>query len=639
MLRYMLIEDVISFLKTIPPFQFLSDKSLQSLASSLSMQFYPKDTVILKQGALPSDALMIIKKGGVKISVKSEDGEDVTIDYRGEGDNFGFLSVIGGDRQKTTVVAVEDTICYSLGREKVLKLLEANPDLTEYFLKSHFAKYIHRTYREMQGKSLFYGSSDHLLFTTQIGDIAVRDVVTVNEKTTIQEAAGTMAANRISSLIIVDDKNLPVGIITDRDLRIKVIAKGRDITESVRNIMSLPLIRVDAKDYCFEAVLKMIKHNIHHILVIKEGNLKGVITNHDLMLLQGSSPLSFAKDIESQQTIDSLVNVSGKINRVIGLLLKEGAKASNIAKIIAELNDRLSKKILEIAEKKFGKPPVPYCWIVFGSEGRKEQTFKTDQDNALIYADVPDEVNTEGVQKYFSDFSVFVRDSLVRCGFPLCPADYMASNPQWRQPLKVWKGYFHKWISTPTPEALLKSLIFFDFRPLYGDFSLAEQLRNYLLRILKDQNIFLALMAGAITASKPPLGFFNRFIVEKSGEHKNELNLKIRGIGPIVDIVRFFSLESGIAETSTLERIKALQESHPVVETMGEELEQAFEFINLLRIHHQVDQIEKGINPDNFINPENMSNLEKKSLKEAFHTISKAQDIIIDQYRQGIVRG
>lgn len=629
----MILEDVIIFLKGAPPFQFLDEQTLKGVAKNISMEFYPKDTIILEQDGPPSEYLHIIKKGGVKVYIKTN-GDEVIIDYRGEGDTFGFLSLVGKDRARANVKAIEDTICYLVGKETVLRLLDSNPVFTEYFFKSHLTKYIDRTYKEMHSKSLFYGGSDRLLFTTKIGDIATKEVITVEQGATIQDAARIMAKNKVSSLIIIDSNSLPVGIVTDRDLREKVVAKGRDVNEPISNIMSLPLIRVDAKDYCFEAVLKMIRHNIHHVLVVKDGDLKGVITNHDLMLLQGSSPLSFSKDIENQQTIEGLVPVAKKINMIVRLLLREGAKASNITKIITELNDRLVRKILEIAEKKYGKSPTPFCWIVFGSEGRKEQTFKTDQDNAIIYAEDSDEA-----RKYFADFATFVKDSLIKCGFPLCPADYMASNPKWCQPLNIWKGYFHKWISTPTPDAILMSLIFFDFRPLFGDFSLAEKLRDYLMKALKGQKIFLAQMAGVITKNRPPLGFLRTFVVDKSGEHKDELNLKFRGIGPLVDIVRLFSLESGISETSTVERIRLLKDVHPIVRDLGDELEYAFEFITLLRIHHQIEQIENNELPDNFINPRKLSTLERKSLKESFQIISKLQDIIIDQYRPGLVGG
>ncbi|MCL5237008.1 MAG: DUF294 nucleotidyltransferase-like domain-containing protein [Nitrospirae bacterium] len=629
----MLLEEVLTFLKTVPPFQFLDDAGLKSVAGSLSMEFYPKDTVILRQNGPASNALRIIKKGGVKISIESGNGEDVVIDYRGEGETFGLVSIMSKEKQKTTIVAIDDTICYMIDKGNVHKLIDSYPVLTEYFLQSHFTKYMAKTYGEMRDKSLFYGSSDHILFTTQVGEIAAKEVITANDETPVQEAAQLMSKERISSLVIIDDSGFPVGIVTDRDLREKVVSKGRDVLEPVRNIMSLPLIRVDARDYCFEAVLKMLKYNIHHVLVIKDGALKGVITNHDLMMLQGRTPLSFAKDIENQQAIDGLIPVSRKINKIIGFLLKEGAKAGNITKIITELNDRLVRKVLEIAERKFGRPPVPYCWIALGSEGRKEQTFRTDQDNAIIYADTDYAELENSAKKYFSAFAGFVKESLLKCGFPPCPADYMASNPPWCQPLKVWKKYFSVWISTPTPDAVLNSLIFFDFRPLYGETGLAEELRDSLNSMLEGEKVFLGYLANMITKNTPPIGFFKSFVVEKSGEHKNELNLKIKGITPIVDILRLFALERGVRETSTLERIEALKDKHTIVKEYADELEHAFEFITLLRIHNQVEQIEAGREIDNFINPNNLSNLEKKTIKEAFHLISRIQDFIIERYK------
>ncbi len=629
----MILDDVVAFLKKVPPFQFLDDENLHAVARNLSMEFYPKGMLILKQDDPPSDSLRIIKKGGVKVSMASEDGSEVVIDYRGEGDTFGFLSMVGKDRVRANVSAVDDTICYLLGKEMLIKLMDSQLSFTEYFLKSQVTKYIDRTYREMQDKSMFYGGSDRLLFTTKVEDLSIKDVVSTQEDTTIREAAQLMTENRISSVVIMNRNDLPVGMVTDRDLREKVVSRGRNVDDPVRSIMSTSLIRVDARDHCFEAVLRMIKYNIHHILVIKDGKLTGVITNHDLMMLQGTSPLSLTKDIESQQTIEGLVPVSKKINGIVGLLLKEGAKASNITKIITEVNDRLVRKVLEITERKHGKPPVPFCWIVFGSEGRKEQTFKTDQDNAIIYADPSSNAEAEAADRYFASFAVSARDNLLHCCVPLCPANYMAANPLWRQPLKVWKKYFAAWIATPTPSAVLNSVTFFDFRPMFGDLTLAETLRDDLNALLQDQKVFLGYLANMAIKNRPPIGFFKSFVVEKGGEHKDELNLKVKGLAPLVDIVRLFALEKGVRETSTLERIETLRPLHTIVEEYADELEQAFEFIMLLRIHHQFRQLSAGQGPDNFINPNRLSNLEKRSIKEAFHLITKIQDLIIERYK------
>lgn len=629
----MLTEEVIEFLKKVPPFQFLDDARLKEVARGITIDFYPKGTTILHQDGAPSEYLRVIKKGGVKVFIRHDAGDEVIIDYRSEGDSFGMLSMVGKDRARASVTAIEDTICYLIGRDAVAKLIDAVPAFTEYFLKSFLNKYLDKTYKEMHNKSLLFGGGDKLLFTTPVGEIASKEVITAPQDISIRRGAEMMSDKRCSSLVLVDADGVPVGIITDRDLRDKVVSRGRNVDDRIETIMSVSLIKAEARDYCFEALLKMVRYNIHHLLVVDEGRLKGIITNHDFMMLQGVSPLSIAKEIESQHSVDGLVPVSSKINELVAILLKEGAKASNITRIITELNDRLLRKILEITERKSGTPPVNYCWITFGSEGRKEQTFRTDQDNAIIYEDPVSEAADTEIKEFFRTFTVSVRDGLLRCGFPPCSANYMASNPQWCQPLSVWKRYFSNWIYTPTPDAVLYSLIFFDFRPVYGDSALAEALRESTKKMLEGQMIFLGYMANMIIKNTPPVGFLKSFIVEKSGEHKNELNLKIKGIAPIVDILRLFSLERGVKETSTLERINALRDKHTILKDYADELEQAFEFIMLLRIQNQVEQIEAGREPDNFINPDGLSNLEKRTIKEAFNLITKLQDIIIERYK------
>ncbi len=629
----MILEDVVEFLKKVPPFQFLDDTTLNTIASGASIEFYPKGSVILRKGGPPSEYLHVIKKGGVKISIGANVGEEILVDYRSEGDLIGYLSLFGGDKARADVVAIEDTTCYLIKGETIKSFLDTAPAMREFFHKSFLSKYLDRTFRDVHTRTPLYGSGDRILFTTPIGELATKELVTASQDISIKEAASIMSEKGISSIVVLDADDLPAGIVTDRDFRDKVVSKGRDVNEPVKGIMSLPLFKADAKEYSFEAVLRMIKYNIHHLLIIKNGALKGIITNHDLMLLQGTSPLSLVKDIESQQTIDGLVPLSRRINSIVGVLLNEGAKASNIARIISEISDRLVRKILDIAVTKLGPSPVPYCWLAFGSEGRKEQTFKTDQDNAIIYADVSTSENDEETRRYFSELTEFVRDGLVRCGFPPCPADFMASNPKWCQPLRVWKKYFSQWIATPTSDAILNSVIFFDFRAVYGDIELSEKLQDFLVRMLKDQKIFLGYIANMAVKNRPPIGFFKTFVVEKGGEHKDELNLKVKGIAPLVEIVRLFSLEKGIRETSTLDRINALKESHTIVKEYAEELAHSFEVIMILRIRHQYEQIKEGKSPDNFINPNNLSNLEKKTIKEAFHLLSKVQDMIIERYK------
>ena len=632
----MLIEEAVRFLAQIPPFQFLEAPLLREVAKGLTLEFYPKGAVILQQDGPSSDFLQIIQKGVVKITLRPKaGGDEVVVDYREQGETFGLVSLMGG-HQKTTIIAIQDTICYLLPKSRLNELLGSHPAITEYLLQFHLTKYVDMTSREIQGKSLFLGSSDHLLFTAKVGDICHRFATVVAADTTIRETAQLMAKDRQSAALVVGPNGGPIGILTDSDLRSKVVAEGQSIDLPVVRVMSQPVVTVDEKDPCFEVVLKMLQGNIHHVAVTREGAIRGVVTNHDFMVLQGRSPLAFSEDIERQTTLEGLAPVSRKALWIIGALLREGARAANIIRIISELNDRVVRKVLELAEREFGPPPVPYCWLALGSEGRKEQTFRTDQDNALVYADVH-EAQRAKVTDYFRRFAVFMRSGLIQCGFEACPANYMASNPDWCQPISQWKRYFSTWISEPSPEAVLKSLIFFDFRPLYGDESLAWDLREHLGGLIPDYPAFMGFLANMLVKNRPPIGFFGSVAVERSGEHKDGLNLKIKGVAPLVDIARFFALEKGVRQASTMERLEALRGGTTMISELVDELEHAFEFIALLRVHHQYRQMEDGKPIDNFIHLDTLSSLERQSLKNTFRLILKVQDLVMDRYKAFII--
>lgn len=635
--RPMVTEEILEFLGNVPPFQFLDDDALKKVVERLSVEFFPKGAEILVQGGPPSRYLTVIRKGGVKVFLRSNDGEEIGIDYRNEGESFGYLSLLSGDRSRTNVVATEDTIAYQVDRETILGLIESVPAFTEYFETSFLGRIMDRTFAEARAGGQQLEGGERLLFTTTVGDLVGRGAVTAPDSVSVREAAVTMAAENISSLILVDRDGVPSGIVTDRDLRERVVAQGRSFLEPVAAVMNRSLVKVDAGTLCFEALVKMINGGIHHLVVVEDGGLKGVITNHDLMLLQGNSPLSLARDIEAQQTIEGIVPAARKINDVFSLLLKEGAKASNITRVVTEINDRLVIKIVEIAERTLGRPPLPYCWITFGSEGRKEQTFKTDQDNALIYADPATPEQAAAATEYFGRFAAFVNDGLMRCGFPECPGNYMARNPEWCQPLAVWKRYFSRWIATPTEEAILRSVILFDFRPMAGTLALGETLRAHLMTQVADQGIFLKKLSDLTVSVRPPVGFFRNLVVLKSGEHKDQLDLKKKCITPLINIARLYALEAAIPETSTLGRIAALRARHPVMRQFADDLEQAFEFFLLLRIHHQLGQIKAGEAPDNFIKPKALTNLQKRVFRDSCQAIAAVLDAITRHYNPGVI--
>jgi CBS domain-containing protein len=629
----MILEDALEFLKGIPPFQYLEADLLKKTAGELSLEFFPRGTVILKQNGPPSDCLRIIKKGAVQVLMEADDGDEVLMEVKSEGDNFGFLSMIGKDRQRTTVKVVEDALCYILNQERVRRLLEASPPFNEYFM-AYLSRYVDRTYQEMHQRSSFYGSSDRLLFTTPVGNIAI-PLVTVPEGTSIQEAAQVMARHKISSLVLRKENNLPSGIITDRDLREKVVAKGRNVLEPVKNIGSLSLIRADGRETCFEALLKMIQYNIHHLLVVEEGNLKGIVTNHDLMLLQGTSPVSFANDIINQQTVEGLIPLTRKIFNIIGLLLREETQFFHLSNIITEIYDRLLRKILEIGEKTFGTPPLPYCLVGLGCVGRREQIFKTDQNHVLIYSDPATSEEEIDAAEYFAGFSYFLRDSLAALGASPCPDCFMAATPQWRQPFRIWDRLFKELIANPSQEKTPAILPFFDARPLSGKFMLFQKIRDQVPSLLLEGDMqFLKTLALLAIETPPPVGFVKNGIAERDGSQQKNLDLNLRGILPVVNLVRLFALFRGVRESSTLGRIRALKEKDPAFDKLGGELIQAFEFMMLLHIHHQFQKIKMGFPPDSILEPSLLSSLEKKTLREAFRIIAQLQSLAITVFKQ-----
>jgi CBS domain-containing protein len=624
-------EVVVEFLTRIMPFDSLDKETLFDVARHIRVDFFPKGTRLLTAGETEPKYLYLIQRGGVKSFLTDDEGEVTLKDYRGEGATIGALPIIHGTTANLDIEMVEDTFCFLLPREVFLDLIQNQPGFAQYYLKSFSEKIVNTAYTELRRHRMGRRGDEELyLFTMKVGDIIKNTPRKVPATATIQEAARAMARYRIGSMLIhePDDDEQIRGIITDRDLRNKVIAAGRDYQEPVAAIMTSPVETVLSKAICFDVLLKMMSTGIHHLAVERKGKIIGVVTSHDIMLLQGTSPYSLFKEISKQRNIKGLYPLSQKIPEIIRNLIKEGAKAGDIARMISLLNDQILERLLSLLEDELGPPPVPYCWLLMGSEGRREQTFKTDQDNAIIYADPADDTEAEAARTYFAAFADKAIDHLVNCGYPLCPGEIMARNPKWCQPLSVWKEYFARWIATPDPEELLNVTIFFDFRPGYGKTTLAEELRKFLYEQTRRQEIYLLHLARECMAVRAPLSFFKSFIVEKDGEHKNKLDLKTKGLTPFVNFARVLALKYGIKETNTLARLQVLAEEGHLSEDLWVSAREAYEMQMQLRIIHQLAQIEEGVLPDNYIDPGQLTDLEKKMLKESFEVVERLHGVL-----------
>ena len=624
-------ELVVAFFKEIMPFKELDNEALLEISRHVRVDFFPKGTRIFTAGETEITHLYLIQKGGVKAFITDDEGEVTLKDYRGEGAYIGALPIIRGTRANLNIETVEDTFLFMLPREDFISLIEKQPGFAQYYLKSFSEKIVTTAYSELRRHKVGSRADEDLyLFSIQVGDLAKSKPKHAPTGTSVQDAARIMAEHRISSVLIhsLNDPDDIIGIITDRDLRNKVIAAGLDYTEPVEKIMSSPVSTVLSHAVCFDALIKMMSTGLHHLAVERKGKIIGVITSHDIMLLQGNSPYLLFKEIRKQENIQGLYLLSHKIPDLIRSLIKEGGKASNISRMISLLNDQILARLLTLLEEELGPPPVPYCWLVMGSEGRKEQTFKTDQDNGLIYADPKNETEQKKAEEYFEIFAGKAIDHLVNCGYPLCPGNIMASNPALRLPLSGWKDTFHHLVNVPQPDELLRAAIYFDFRDGFGQPELASELHRYLHELTRAQQIYLLHMARECLSSRAPLSFFKNFIVEKDGEHKNKLDIKKSGLMPFVGFARVMALKYGIKETNTMARLHVLAQEGHISEQLWHDAGEAYEIQMYLRLLHQLEQMEAGIIPDNYIDPKQLSDLEKRMLKEAFLVIERLHNIL-----------
>ncbi|MEW5774889.1 MAG: putative nucleotidyltransferase substrate binding domain-containing protein [Thermodesulfobacteriota bacterium] len=629
--------EALDLLSRTLPFSELSPEERAALAADCRVEKASKGARIMTQGETEITALLIIRAGGVKLFLTSGQGEERLVDYRGEGSYVGALGLIRGSRANLNVEAVEDAEFLAVPRAAFLDLLRTNPAFTGHFLRTFTEAYVSKAFAELRHRQADICASESplYLFATTLGDVAKGDPRTASRAASIRECAALMAEHGIGSLLITGEGEAEggvEGIITDKDLR-RVVARGQDFDAPVEAIMSSPVVTMEHHAVCFDALIRMMDRKIHHLAVTRGGVVSGMVTSHDIMVLQGRSPVALFREILAQRAIPGLYDLSRKIPLVAGRLLEEGAKAGNITRMISVLNDLILDKLLTMLQDEMGPPPVPFCWLLMGSEGRKEQTFRTDQDNALVYQDPRSPGEARACEDYFAAFTRAAIDHLVACGYPLCPGEMMAVNPKWRKPYAEFREFFESLIMRPEPQEVLHASIFFDFRPGYGRLEFGEALRDHVAVHAKREHVFQRHLAADCMKVRPPLSLFRSFVVEKDGEHKNTLNIKERGLTPFVDFARLFALRHGVKETNTLDRLRLLREGGHLSGDLLAEAAGAYEFLMQLRLVLQMGQIRRGQQPNNQLDPGTLSEMEKRTLKDAFGVIGRLQGLVRDAFR------
>jgi len=630
---------VLDFVRGVAPFDALGPDELGRVARSMEIAYFPRGRRIIAAGGPPAQALHIIQSGAAEQSLPARDGRPpALVDLRGEGDVFGAASLLAGQSPLFDVVAREDMVCYLLPAEP-FKALVADHAAFQRFFGSSLAHDLAAAASlgratPVDGLDLGLGAA---LSRSRVGEVMSRQALCGPPQTSLRQAARLMTERQVGSIIVADAAGQPIGILTDSDFRGRVMLAARHFDQPIADFMTSPVRTIAPNAYAFDALLTMSRHGLHHLAVVEDGRLVGVVSDRDLQALTGASPVALAREIDKAESVDELVGLHGRVDRVIERLLRLGGSARDMLELVTEFNDRLTHKLVQLCEadmeaRGLGRAPTPYCWLALGSEGRREQTLRTDQDNAIVFANVPAD-SLGAVKGWFLGLAHRVTRALEACGFPLCNGDVMADNPRWCQTLDQWKDVFGGWVSQPKPLTLRMASIFFDFRAIYAESDYDEALREHLGQALEGNRLFLRFMAKNGLYNRAPLGFLRQLVVERGGEHKNKLNLKNSGLMPLVDGARVLALDQGVMATGTLDRLAAAAEAGVLRPALAADLAEAFGFITLMRIGRHLEARAAGQTPDNYIDPASLGSLQRKTLKESFRVISEFQALLEHRYQ------
>lgn len=599
--------EALAFIEQIPPFDQLSPEDLEMVRQAMQRVEYEAGALILKQGGAPSAYLNIVRSGSVELRANGRVRHVLEA-----GEMFGFPSMLSQEPPLTDAVAAEPCVIYRIP-ESLFRILLERPPFAQYFLRGLSERLRSAAAAEQSLNAQGLGMPSKYL--------VVHEPIFVPPDATVQEAAKVMAEAGVGSVLVADK---PPGILTDRDLRNRVLAAGRGPETPVREVMSRPLIAIDPDTPVHGAMMRMLEERIHHLALVEEGEIVGLISSTDLLRFQSQNPIFLQRQLNALHDPKELARYSSEVNSVVETLYRGGLAAPQIGRIVSTLNDTLIARLLQQGEAALGAAPTPYAWIVFGSEGRCEQMVLTDQDNALVYAEP-----SEAADAYFHALAEFVVQRLIQAGFPPCPGGYMATN--WCKPLDEWLALFSDWIDRPEPQALVEAGIFFDFRPVHGELSL-EPLEQRMMSAQRN-GIFLAYLAQAANAFAPPLGFLNR--LRSEGGY---IDLKKGGVAPVVGMARALALAAGSRERSTMERLTAAVQGGTLSSEGADNLSGAFQFFLHIRLRAQLDAIRAGQKPDNRIRLKDLTPREQRLLKDAFVMVREMQEAVADQLRGGGLR-
>ena len=621
---------VADFLKNFPPFNFLHQKDIETLSEQVSIIYKEKDSVVFAENEETHNCFYVVHKGAV--TLRNSFKNDI-LDMCDEGDIFGLRPLIANENYMMEARTHEESILYAIPIA-IFKPYALENRAVGNFLIESFASNTRNPYSKSHSGKL-YGEtlgSETLDIDKNLLDIQPvkysKKLITCFSTTTAKEIAEIMTKKNVGAVLVIEDK-LPIGIITDKDLRNKIVTGEFPITTTAGLIMTAPVITYPKKMTVTQAQMAMMKSNISHLCLTKDGTANskavGILSKHDVMVELGNNPAVLIKAVKRAKKAKQIKPIRASIMQLLQGYLDQNIPMTLTSKIITELNDVCIKQIIEIALKKMKTPPpVKFAWLALGSQGRSEQLLHTDQDNALVYEDVPEELK-EATKNYFLELATHVNKGLFEIGYDYCPAEMMASNPKWCLSLGEWESLVYHWITNPGKNEVLLSFIFFDYSLSYGDRELVNNLSDFIFENIKANPVFYIHLVSGALQSPSPTGFFRQLLVEQDGAHKDFFDIKRRALMPLTDAARVLILSHSVKSISnTPERFEKLAELEPHNRELYLACSYSYKALLKFRtkqglLHHDSGQ---------FIALEALSKLEKIKLKRTFKTIKELQELI-----------
>ncbi|MDO9275950.1 MAG: DUF294 nucleotidyltransferase-like domain-containing protein [Lutibacter sp.] len=627
-------ERIYDFLKNFPPFDVLEKEQLFKIASNVKVTYVEKDNFVFKQEENPHEYFYVVKDGAIGL-YRDMDNDQILVDICDEGDIFGLRPLIQNDFYLMSAKATEESVLYAVSVEILKEIIQTNEKVKKFLIAS-FSSNIKTPYAKGTNGQLF--ANIEMLHTSNSNFTEIQSAefsknpVTTLKTSTIKEAAQIMSDKRVGSILIVENKN-PVGIITDKDLRSKIATGLFSIDESVTAIMSSPVKTFKQKITVAEAQIAMIKNKITHLCITKDGTPKtelvGVLSEHDIVVLHGNNPSLLIKKVYRAKEVNTLKYVREKTSNLLLGYIEQNIPITFISQIISEINEAITIKAIELSLEEMDKqPPVKFGWLALGSQGRKEQLLMTDQDNALVFEDIsPDKYMP--TKQYFLQLAKKVTEKLNVIGFEYCPADMMASNPNWCLSLTEWKNQFDTWIKTPTEDAIMMCTIFFDYDLVFGDKKLVNAMSDSIYESINSFEIFLNFLGRNALRNPSPIGFFRQFLVENDGAHKDQFDIKSRAIMPLVDAARLLILSHKVKDkNNTISRFKKLIKAEPKNEDLYLSCIDAFKILQQFRTNQGLKNKDSG----RYVDLKNLSKFEKLKLKGCFKPIKDVQELLNIRY-------